>query len=73
MGVNTLLPAAVIRGGGAASRERSRVSEGMGFGKELPVPVPENEPVSFVVPAAQDPRGYCLLLIITASSQDLGP
>lgn len=45
----------------------------MGFGKELPVPVPENEPVSFVVPAAQDPRGYCLLLIITASSQDLGP
>jgi len=49
------------------------VFEGLGYGKELPVLVPENGPVSSVVSSLQDPGGYCLLLIIAASSQDSGP
>ena len=42
------------------------VSEGMGFGKELPVLVPENKG-----PSAQDP-GVTVCLMIAASSQDSG-
>lgn len=49
------------------------VSEGTGCGKELPVLVPENGPVSSVVSALQDPGDYRLFLIIVASGQASEP